>query len=88
MTSHDDPSFRDGWGPGAFDADDWRAGDREGWGGCNHGQHEQRREQADDNRPNLLSWASFKRTAFWIVMAIGTAVVGFVFGQMIVRAFF
>lgn len=46
MTSHDDPSFRDGWGPGAFDADDWRAADRD------HGQHEQRREHADDNRPN------------------------------------
>ena len=48
MTSHDDRSFQDGWGPGAFDTDDWRAGDRD------HGQHQQRREHADDDRPNLL----------------------------------
>lgn len=65
MTSHDDRSFQDGWGPGAFDTDDWRAGDRDPLANApigslpgerypDHGQHEQRREHPQDNRPNLL----------------------------------
>ncbi len=45
----DDRSFQDGWGPSRFDPFEWRPGDRD-----YDEQHEQRREQPEDNRPDLF----------------------------------
>ena len=77
----DRETFRDGWGPGSFDADDWRAGDRD------YDQHQERQEHADEHHPNLLSWAFVRNALLWIAAFIGTSIVGFVFGVMVVRAF-
>jgi len=109
MTDRD--TFRDGWGPGSFDADDWRAGDRDGFSDHDaavvdklrretnafrnywrdddrdYDQHQERQEHADEHHPNLLSWTLVRDALLWIAAFIGTSVVGFVFGVMIVRSF-
>jgi len=66
--------FRDGWGPGASDNEEWPAGDREGWGGC-------------DVRTMSRGWPLIGSIALWIAAFIGVSFVGFVFGVMIVRSF-
>jgi|DEB0MinimDraft_4_1074332.scaffolds.fasta_scaffold12978_5 hypothetical protein len=71
--------FRDGWGPGRFDADDWRAGDRD------YDQPEQLPELEDERQ--RLSWTLVRNALLWIAAFIGTSIVGFVFGVMVVRAF-
>lgn len=43
---NDDKAFQDGWGPSAYDRDDWRAGDRD--------YSTEPREDPQDNRPNLF----------------------------------
>lgn len=79
MTAHNDPSFRDGWGPGAFDTDDWRPGDRD--------TDEMWRQTVSEDRPGLRGWPLVGNIALWIAAFIGTSFVGFVFGVMIVRSF-
>lgn len=82
MTDRD--TFRDGWGPGSFDADDWRAGDRD------YEHEDQRWRQNVDgewiNERGLLPGPLVK-AAFWLAVGFATGVVGFVFGVMVVRAF-
>lgn len=81
----DGVSVHDTWRPryltDATLREDWRMGEYD------DDQHEKRREQADDNRPNLLSWSRIGDAALWIAAFIGTAVVGWVFGVMLVRSF-
>lgn len=77
MTDRD--TFRDGWGPGRFDADDWRAGDRD------YDQPEQLPELEDERQ--RLSWTLVRNALLWIAAFIGTSIVGFVFGVMVVRSF-